>query len=46
MSRPSRSELLERAGWRELLKGAGCDVKGERVRFPRGLARQIVSTVP
>jgi trimethylamine--corrinoid protein Co-methyltransferase len=30
----------------ELLKGAGCDVKGERVRFPRGLARQLVSTVP
>jgi trimethylamine--corrinoid protein Co-methyltransferase len=30
----------------ELLKGAGCDVKGERVRFPRGLARQLISTVP
>jgi trimethylamine---corrinoid protein Co-methyltransferase len=29
-----------------LLKGAGCDVKGERVRFPRGLARQLISTVP
>ncbi len=30
----------------ELLKNAGCDVKGERVRFPRGLARQLISTVP
>jgi trimethylamine--corrinoid protein Co-methyltransferase len=30
----------------ELLKGAGCDVKGARVRFPRGLARQLVSTAP
>src|ERR687890_524911 len=30
----------------ELLKGAGCDVKGERVRFPRGLARRLVATVP
>ena len=24
----------------ELFRGAGCDIKGERVRFPRGLARQ------
>ncbi|RFB79235.1 trimethylamine methyltransferase family protein [Methylovirgula sp. 4M-Z18] len=30
----------------ELLKGVGCDVKGERVRFPRGLAKQLISTVP
>src|SRR5262245_38045584 len=30
----------------ELLKGAGCDVKGTRVRFPRGLARKLVSTAP
>lgn len=30
----------------ELLKGAGCDVDGTRVRFPRGLARQLVATVP
>ena len=30
-----------------LLKGAGCDVDGERVRFPRGLARQLVqATAP
>ncbi len=26
----------------EILKNAGCDVQGERVRFPRGMARQIV----
>jgi trimethylamine--corrinoid protein Co-methyltransferase len=30
----------------ERLRGAGCDVRGERVHFPRGLARQLVSTVP
>jgi trimethylamine--corrinoid protein Co-methyltransferase len=30
----------------ELLKGAGADTKGERVRFPRGLARKLISTVP
>ncbi len=30
----------------ELLKRAGCDVRAERVHFPRGLARQLVSTVP
>jgi trimethylamine--corrinoid protein Co-methyltransferase len=30
----------------ELLKGAGCDVKDARVRFPRGLARKLVSTAP
>ncbi len=30
-----------------LLAGAGCDVDGERVRFPRGLARQLVqATAP
>lgn len=29
-----------------LLKDAGCDVDGTRVRFPRGLARKLVSTVP
>ncbi|HLW28932.1 MAG TPA: trimethylamine methyltransferase family protein [Kiloniellales bacterium] len=26
-----------------LWKGAGCDVQGERVRFPRGLCRKIVT---
>ena len=30
----------------ELLRGAGCDIKGERVRFPRGLARKLASTAP
>ena len=35
------------AGALELLKDAGADVTGERVRFPRGLARQIVqATAP
>jgi len=29
-----------------LLKGAGCDIKGERVRFPRGLARSLCATAP
>lgn len=29
-----------------LLKDAGCDVKGERVYFPRGLARQLCKTAP
>ncbi|HEY7476650.1 MAG TPA: trimethylamine methyltransferase family protein [Actinomycetota bacterium] len=30
-----------------LLQGAGCDVEGDRVRFPRGLARQLVqATAP
>ena len=31
----------------KLLAEAGCDVDGERVRFPRGLARQLVqATAP
>ena len=30
----------------EILKGVGCDVKGERVHFPRGLARQLCATAP
>ncbi len=25
---------------------AGCDIKGERVRFPRGLARKLCATAP
>lgn len=29
-----------------LLQGAGCDIKGVRVRFPRGLARKLCSTAP
>ena len=28
------------------LRGAGCDIKGERVRFPRGLARKLCATTP
>lgn len=30
----------------DLLQGAGCDIKGERVHFPRGLARKLISTAP
>jgi trimethylamine---corrinoid protein Co-methyltransferase len=31
----------------QLLKGAGCEIEGERVRFPRGLARSLVqATAP
>jgi trimethylamine--corrinoid protein Co-methyltransferase len=31
----------------ELLRGAGCDIDGERVRFPRGLARRLIqATAP
>ena len=30
----------------ELFRGAGGDVKGERVRFPRGLARRLCATTP
>ncbi|MCH1515536.1 MAG: trimethylamine methyltransferase family protein [Alphaproteobacteria bacterium] len=29
-----------------ILKGVGCEIKGERVRFPRGLARQLCQTAP
>lgn len=29
-----------------LLREAGCDVKGTRVHFPRGLARSLCATVP
>ena len=42
--------ILERVGieFREspdalqLLKDAGCEIEGERVRFPRGLARSVI----
>jgi len=30
----------------DLLRNAGCDVQGERVHFPRGLARQLCATAP
>jgi trimethylamine--corrinoid protein Co-methyltransferase len=29
-----------------LFRQAGCDIKGERVRFPRGLARRLCATTP
>ena len=29
-----------------ILKDVGCDIKGERVHFPRGLARQLCETAP
>jgi trimethylamine---corrinoid protein Co-methyltransferase len=29
-----------------LLRAAGCDIKGERVHFPRGLARNLCATTP
>jgi trimethylamine--corrinoid protein Co-methyltransferase len=30
----------------ERFRSAGCDIKGERVRFPRGLARKLCATTP
>jgi trimethylamine--corrinoid protein Co-methyltransferase len=30
----------------ERFKEAGCDIRGDRVRFPRGLARQLCATAP
>ena len=30
----------------EILRNVGCDVRGERVHFPRGLARQLCATAP
>ncbi len=30
----------------DLFRNAGCDIKGERVRFPRGLARQLCASAP
>ena len=29
-----------------ILKDKGCDIDGERVHFPRGLARELCKTVP
>ena len=29
-----------------ILRDVGCDIQGERVHFPRGLARQLCSTAP
>ena len=30
----------------DILRNVGCDVKGERVHFPRGLARQLCASAP
>ena len=30
----------------ERFRAVGCDIKGERVRFPKGLAKQLCATVP
>ena len=30
----------------ELWRGAGADVRGQRVRFPKGLLRQLIATAP
>ena len=30
----------------DILRNVGCDIKGERVHFPRGLARQLCATAP
>ncbi len=39
-------EFRGHPGALHLLKGAGCDVQGERVRFPKGLARKLTQTAP
>jgi trimethylamine--corrinoid protein Co-methyltransferase len=38
--------FVENPGALELWKAAGADVTGERVRIPRGLARQLCKTAP
>ncbi len=38
--------FVENAGALRLWRDAGADVQGERVRIPRGLARQLCSTAP
>ena len=38
--------FVENPGALALWKAAGADVKGERVRIPRGLARQLCKTAP
>ncbi|MDH5528821.1 MAG: trimethylamine methyltransferase family protein [Paracoccaceae bacterium] len=38
--------FVENPGALELWKAAGADVQGERVRIPRGLARQLCKTAP
>ena len=39
-------DFLEDPEALDLLRNAGCDVRGERVHFPRGLARKLCETVP
>ena len=39
-------EYREDAEALQLWKDAGADVKGERVRFPKGLCRELMKTVP
>ena len=39
-------DFLEDDEARGLLKDAGCDVRGDRVHFPRGLARKLCGTAP
>ena len=39
-------DFLEDEEARSMLKDAGCDVRGERVHFPRGLARKLCETAP
>ena len=38
--------FIENAGALQLWRAAGADVKGERVRIPRGLARKLCATAP
>lgn len=38
--------FVENPGALDLWRAAGADVQGERVRIPRGLARQLCSTAP
>jgi len=39
-------DFLEDPEALDMLRGAGCDVRGSRVHFPRGLARQLCATAP
>ena len=38
--------FVDNPGALELWKAAGADVQGERVRIPRGLARELIKTAP
>ena len=39
-------DFLEDPEALETLRDAGCDIRGERVHFPRGLARKLCATAP